>query len=65
MASMRSAVGFANDHMRMKSRLAFAGHNVAGKREHLDLLPDGDFFVGLLPAIKKSERDLAESADRG
>src|SRR5438046_8087489 len=64
MASVCSAIRFPDDDMRMESRLAFAWHNVAGKREYFDLFSDRNLQVSLLLGTEKTQGHFAERADR-
>jgi hypothetical protein len=60
----RTAVGFANDRVRVYLRLAVLESDIAGERQHVDLLLERDALVVLPLALKEAKCDVAECPDR-
>src|SRR5689334_5691367 len=64
MAAVGRSICFAHYDMCMQTRLALPWHNIAAERENLNLFVNGDCLVILPLAVKKTQADLAEGADR-
>jgi hypothetical protein len=65
MSAPGRCVGLANDDVGVHLRLAIFQRDIAGERQHFDLLLKRDPFVVLALTLEEAERDVAEGANAG